>query len=67
MVMVTLTGYLKKVKMSFSFFLNFFMHNKSITEVIGVIKILWINFKASIFKTFCFFYETFPFPKEYIV
>ena len=53
------------------------MHNMPITEVIGVIKILWINFKSSIFKTFFkiffnfffffFFYETFPFPKEYIV
>ena len=63
MVMVALTVYPKRVKMSS--FLKFFMHIMPTTEAIGVVNSLDKD-QILDFKTF-FFPETFPFPKEYIV
>ena len=58
--MVILAVYLKKVKI-LSFII--FMYNMPTTEVIGVVNSLDKD-KILDFKTSCFFFVTFPFPKE---
>ena len=56
---MTLTVYLKKVKMSSFFF--FFMYIMSTTEAIGVVNSLDKD-QILVFKTFSFF-RNFPFPQ----